>query len=131
MVCKYRASGQTCVCANRFFVHSSVHDEFVTKFAAKVKLMEIGHGFEDGVAQGPLINERGKSKVVSMVNDAGGSIVTGGESLEGNFFSPTVIGDLTSDSDLFRNEIFGPVAPIFPFEDEEEVVRLCNDTRAG
>lgn len=131
MVCKFRASGQTCVCANRMFVHRKVYDEFVEKFSAKVAAMIIGHGFEDGVAQGPLINERGKSKVAEMVKGAGGSIVTGGVSLEGNFFAPTIIGDLTSDSELFRNEIFGPVAPIFAFEDEEEVIRLCNDTRAG
>ncbi|MGO4835364.1 aldehyde dehydrogenase family protein, partial [Rhizobiaceae sp. 2RAB30] len=136
MVAKYRNSGQTCVCTNRFFVQAGVYDEFVEKFAEASLKLKIGSGLDDGVQQGPLIDEKAVEKVEELVADAkskGGRVVAGGKrhALGGSFYEPTVIADATTKMRFMKEEIFGPVAPVFKFETEEEAVRLANDTEYG
>ncbi|MFC0611623.1 NAD-dependent succinate-semialdehyde dehydrogenase [Scopulibacillus daqui] len=134
---KYRNSGQTCVCANRLYVHSSVYDEFVDKFAAKVKELKVGNGMEEGVDLGPLIDKSGYEKVEHQVKDAiekGATCVAGGRGRAENgiyFFEPTVLKDVTPDMEIMHIETFGPVAPIQKFETDEEAIRLANDTPFG
>lgn len=133
---KYRNSGQTCVCTNRFFVQSGIYDEFVEKFGKASARLKVGSGLDDGVQQGPLIDEKAVEKVEEFVADAkakGGKVVTGGNrhQLGGSFFEPTVISDATPDMKFMKDEIFGPVAPVFRFEKEEEAVELANDTEFG
>lgn len=131
---KYRNAGQTCVCSNRFYVQSGVYDEFVTKFAAKVKTAKVGNGFEDGVNQGPLIEEAALVKVQRHVDDAvakGARVVAGGKRLAGQFFEPTVVADATADMLCAKEETFGPFAPIFKFETEQEAVDAANNTEFG
>jgi succinate-semialdehyde dehydrogenase/glutarate-semialdehyde dehydrogenase len=133
---KYRNSGQTCVCANRFYAQTGIYDAFVEKFAAASAKLKVGSGLEDGVVQGPLIDAKAVEKTESFVADAvakGGKVVTGGgrHALGGQFFQPTVIANATSEMNFARDEIFGPVAPVFRFETEEEAVRLANDTEFG
>lgn len=136
MVAKYRNSGQTCVCTNRFFVQAGVYDEFVEKFAEASLKLKIGSGLDDGVQQGPLIDEKAVEKVEELVADAkskGGRVVAGGKrhALGGSFYEPTVIADATTKMRFMKEEIFGPVAPVFKFETEEEAVQLANDTEYG
>ncbi|GER07111.1 NAD-dependent succinate-semialdehyde dehydrogenase [Iodidimonas muriae] len=136
MASKYRNTGQTCVCANRIFVQSGIYDSFTQKLAEKVSTMKVGAGTEDGVVQGPLINKAALEKVKRHVADAkakGGRVLTGGDVHErgGSFFQPTVIADATPDMQVFVEETFGPVAPIFRFETEDEAVALANDTPFG
>jgi succinate-semialdehyde dehydrogenase / glutarate-semialdehyde dehydrogenase len=131
---KYRNAGQTCVCSNRLYVQSGVYDEFVTKFAAKVKTAKVGNGFEDGVNQGPLIEEAALVKVQRHVDDAvakGARVVAGGKRLAGQFFEPTVVADATADMLCAKEETFGPFAPIFKFETEQEAVDAANNTEFG
>ncbi|WGD29047.1 NAD-dependent succinate-semialdehyde dehydrogenase [Ancylobacter sp. WKF20] len=133
---KYRNSGQTCVCANRFYAQAGIYDAFVEKFAAASAKLKVGSGLEEGVVQGPLIDAKAVEKTESFVADAvakGGKVVTGGgrHALGGQFFQPTVIANATSEMNFARDEIFGPVAPVFRFETEEEAVRLANDTEFG
>ncbi len=133
---KYRNSGQTCVCTNRFFVQAGIYDRFVEKFAAASQKLKVGPGVEDGVQQGPLIDEKAVEKVEEFIDDAkakGGKVVTGGKrhELGGSFFEPTVISGATPSMKFMKEEIFGPVAPVFKFETEEEAVRLANDTEFG
>jgi succinate-semialdehyde dehydrogenase/glutarate-semialdehyde dehydrogenase len=133
---KYRNSGQTCVCANRFYAQAGIYDAFVEKLAAASAKLKVGPGLEEGVVQGPLIDDKAVAKTASFVADAlakGGKLVTGGKrhDLGGQFFEPTVIADATSEMNFAREEIFGPVAPVFRFETEEEAVRLANDTEFG
>ena len=133
---KYRNAGQTCVCANRFYVQAGIYDAFVEKFAEASKALKVGNGFEPGVVQGPLIEEKAVGKVERLLKDAldkGGTVVTGGKrhALGGTFFEPTVIANATTDMDFAREEIFGPMAPVFKFETEEEAVRLANSTEYG
>ncbi len=133
---KYRNTGQTCVCANRIFVQHGIYERFAETFAERVKALKVGPGTEEGVVQGPLINAEALDKVTRHVADAldkGGRVLTGGKPhrLGGTFFEPTVIADATPDMLCFREETFGPVAPLFRFHDEEEVVRLANDTPYG
>jgi succinate-semialdehyde dehydrogenase/glutarate-semialdehyde dehydrogenase len=131
---KYRNAGQTCVCSNRFYVQSGVYDEFVQKFTAKVKTAKVGNGFEDGVNQGPLIEEAALEKVQRHVADAvakGARIMVGGKRLSGQFFEPTVVADATSDMLCATEETFGPFAPIFKFEDEQEAINAANNTEFG
>ena len=133
---KYRNTGQTCVCANRFLIQSGIYEAFATKFAAKVSEMKVGAGTESGVVQGPLINAAGLAKVESHVADAlgkGARVLCGGAVHErgGNFFQPTVLADVTTDMRVAREETFGPVAPLFRFETDEEAVRMANDTEFG
>ncbi len=135
---KYRNAGQTCVCTNRFYAQSGVYDEFVKKFAAKVATAKVGNGFEDGVNQGPLIEEAALVKVQRHVDDAvakGARVVTGGKRLvstgSGQFFEPTVVADATADMLCAREETFGPFAPVFKFEHEQEAIDAANATEFG
>lgn len=134
---KFRSSGQTCVCANRIYVQKGIYDAFADAFTAKVNEFEVGSGYADGVTHGPLIHDRAISKVQEHVDDAvkhGGKVLAGGQALPdlgSNFFQPTVIRDMTSDMKLAREETFGPVAGLFPFETEAEVVKLANDAEVG
>jgi succinate-semialdehyde dehydrogenase/glutarate-semialdehyde dehydrogenase len=134
MVSKYRNAGQTCVCANRLYVQSGVYDEFVKRLAEKSKTIKVGNGFEAGVTQGPLIDAQGMAKVESHVADAlakGAKLLAGGHRIGERFFEPTVLAGATSDMLCAREETFGPVAPVFRFETEEEAIRLANDTEFG
>jgi len=136
MVAKYRNSGQTCVCTNRFFVQDGVYDKFVEKFAAAAEKLKVGNGLDAGTQQGPLIDEKAVEKVEEFVADArkkGGRVVTGGKrhKLGGSFFEPTVIADAKPEMMFMREEIFGPLAPMFRFKTEEEAIKLANATEFG
>lgn len=136
MASKYRNSGQTCVCTNRLYVQSGIHDKFVEKFVKASEAMKIGKSNEEGVVQGPLINEAAVTKTEDFVEDAvskGGKIVTGGKrhKLGHGFFEPTVITQATLDMKFSKEETFAPIAPIYKFETEEEVVQMANDTEFG
>jgi succinate-semialdehyde dehydrogenase/glutarate-semialdehyde dehydrogenase len=133
---KYRNTGQTCICTNRFIVQAGVYDEFVEKLTKKVAALKVGSGFEEGVAQGPLIDMAAVEKVEELIADAtakGGTVVTGGKrhDLGGSFFEPTVISGATAAMRVMKEEIFGPVAPVFRFETEDEAVAMANDTEFG
>lgn len=134
---KFRSSGQTCVCANRLFVQKGIYDQFAQAFAAKVKAFQVGNGFQDGTTHGPLVHSRAIDKVDSHVRDAekkGGKIIVGGQKLPDlgpNFYQPTVITGLTTEMAIASEETFGPVAGLFPFESEEEVVKIANATPVG
>jgi succinate-semialdehyde dehydrogenase / glutarate-semialdehyde dehydrogenase len=133
---KYRNAGQTCVCANRIYVQDAVYDEFAEKLAARVSEMKIGNGLDDGVTQGPLINEAAVQKVESHIEDAlskGAKLLLGGKRHEmgQSFFEPTILTDVTTDMKVAREETFGPMAPLFRFKDEAEVIALANDTEFG
>ncbi|HEY9081505.1 NAD-dependent succinate-semialdehyde dehydrogenase [Magnetovibrio sp.] len=133
---KYRNAGQTCVCANRFLVQSGVYDEFAQKMAAAVASFKVGNGLEDGVTQGPLINAKGLAKVEELVDDAlahGAKALSGGavHALGGTYYEPTVLTDVTPEMRIANEEIFGPVAPLYRFETEEDAVRIANDTPYG
>ena len=131
---KYRNAGQTCVCSNRLYVQEGVYDEFVTKFAAKVKTAKVGNGFEDGVNQGPLIEEAALVKVQRHVDDAvakGARVLAGGKRLDGQFFEPTVVADATADMLCAKEETFGPFAPVFKFKTEQEAIDAANNTEFG
>ncbi|MBI1216345.1 MAG: succinate-semialdehyde dehydrogenase [Alphaproteobacteria bacterium] len=133
---KYRNSGQTCVCANRIFVQDGIYDAFAEKFTAAVKAMKIGNGLEEGVDLGPMINMKGLEKVESHIADAtekGGKLMTGGKrhELGQSFFEPTVVTGVTTEMKFFREETFGPLAPLFRFKTDDEVVKLANDTEYG
>ncbi len=133
---KYRNAGQTCVCANRLFVQDGVFDVFAQKLADRVAQLEVGDGFTDGITQGPLIDEAALAKVESHVGDAiakGARLVSGGKrhALGGTFYEPTVLADVSPDALMFREETFGPVAPLFRFKTDEEVVELANRTEFG
>ncbi len=136
IVSKYRNSGQTCVCANRFFVHEKVYDAFAAKLAERVRALKVGPGTEPGVAQGPLINAEAVAKVEEHIADAkahGAGVAAGGRrhSLGGTFFEPTVLTGVTPDAKIFREETFGPVAPLIAFSTEAEVIELANRTEYG
>ncbi|WP_433674737.1 NAD-dependent succinate-semialdehyde dehydrogenase [Microbacterium gorillae] len=136
MAAKFRNIGQACTAANRFIVHSSVAEEFSRRITERVTAMKIGRGTEDGVAIGPLIDDDAVAKAVELVDDAvtrGATVTTGGQAIagEGSFFQPTVVTGVVAGSDILREEIFGPVLAIATFEDEEEAVRLANDTEYG
>ncbi|OOZ16521.1 succinate-semialdehyde dehydrogenase (NADP(+)) [Solemya velum gill symbiont] len=136
MASKYRNAGQTCVCANRLFVHDTVYDAFAKKLAAVVSKLKVGDGFEEGSNQGPLINEDAVCKVERHIQDAvdkGAQVVCGGKRHQrgGTFFEPTVLTDVTPDMRVTREETFGPVAPLYRFSSEAEVIELANDTQSG
>ncbi|WP_127805027.1 NAD-dependent succinate-semialdehyde dehydrogenase [Hydrogenophaga sp. NH-16] len=131
---KYRNAGQTCVCSNRLYVQEGVYEQFVEKFAAKVKTAKVGNGFEDGVNQGPLIEDAALQKVERHVADAqakGGRVLVGGKRLDGQFFEPTVVADATADMLCAREETFGPFAPVFKFKTEQEAIDAANNTEFG
>lgn len=133
---KYRNVGQTCVCANRFYVQAGIYDAFAAKFAEASKKLKVGNGVDEGVVAGPLIDARALAKVERLLQDAldkGASILTGGKqpALGGTFFEPTVLANATQDMAFARDEIFGPLAPLFKFETEEEAVSYANATEYG
>ncbi|OCC04214.1 succinate-semialdehyde dehydrogenase (NADP(+)) [Labrys sp. WJW] len=136
MIAKYRNSGQTCVCTNRFLVQAGIHDKFVEKLIAASNALKVGNGLEAGVQQGPLIDEKAVQKVEEHINDAvakGGKVVAGGKrhALGHTFFEPTVVTGVTPDMLVARDETFGPLAPVFKFETEEQAVQMANDTEFG
>ena len=136
LISKYRNAGQTCVCANRLFVQRSVHDQFADKLAKAVAKFNIGNGLEEGVNLGPLITKKALDDVNKLVVDslaAGAELVTGGQihSLGGNFYQPTILKNVSNDMPVAVNEIFGPVAPLIPFDDEADLIEMANDTDAG
>jgi len=134
---KFRNAGQTCICSNRLFVHEKVYDEFVEKFAEATKKLEIGNGLTKGVNVGPMIEEKAVASVEMLLEDAtnqGAKIMTGG-SRQGDasslVFSPTVMTQVNKEMKVFGKEIFGPIAPVYKFSDEDEVIALSNDTNYG
>lgn len=136
MISKYRNSGQTCVCTNRFYVQSGIYDEFVKRLSEASEALKVGDGREDGVEQGPLIDDDAIAKVEELVADAlakGGKAATGGQRLEpdGTWYAPTVITDATADMRVSTEEIFGPVAPVYRFEHEDEAIDAANATEFG
>jgi len=133
---KYRNTGQTCVCANRLYIQDGIYDEFAKKLSAKAQALKVGNGLDQGVQQGPLIDERALAKVEEHIADAvkkGAKILTGGKrhNLGGTFFEPTVLTEITADMQLNHEETFGPVAPLARFKKESEVIRRANDTPYG
>ena len=134
---KFRSSGQTCVCANRLYVQSGIYDKFAQAITEKVEQFKVGYGYDEGVTHGPLIHDRAVSKVQAHVDDAvkqGGKVLVGGQKLPdlgANFYAPTVIRDMTTDMQLSREETFGPVAGLFKFDTEADVVKLANATEVG
>lgn len=136
MASKFRNSGQTCVCANRVFVQAGVHDEFVAKLVEKTRALKLGNGMDAGVTQGPLINQAALKKVEGFVEDAkakGATVATGGmrDQLGGTFFQPTVLTGAKADMEFAQEEIFGPVAPVFKFETDQDGIDMANNTRFG
>ncbi|HTE28194.1 NAD-dependent succinate-semialdehyde dehydrogenase [Flavitalea sp.] len=134
IISKFRNSGQTCVCVNRIYAQDGIYDEFVSKFSTAVAALKVGNGMDKDVQVGPLINQKGIDKVKQHVQDAitkGAVVKQGGEALEGLFFQPTVLAGANSDMILANEEIFGPVAPVFRFSTEEEVLAMANNTEFG
>ena len=136
IACKFRNAGQTCVCANRIFVQDGVYDEFARKFTAATAAMPIGNGFDQGIVIGPMIETSAVDKAHEHVQDAlakGAVVVTGGvrHAAGALFYTPTVLTDATRDMAIFREETFGPVAPLFRFKDEADVIEMANDTEFG
>jgi len=134
MISKYRNAGQTCVCANRIYVQAGVYDAFADKLAAAVSRLVVGEGTREGVTTGPLIDANAVAKVQRHLADAtakGAQVLAGGKALGGNFFEPTILTGVTAQMDVAREETFGPLAPLFRFEDEADVVRQANDTEFG
>ena len=136
MLCKFRNAGQTCVCANRILVQDGVYDDFVERLTAAAADLKLGNGADDGVTVGPLINEGAANDVIGFIEDAvanGAHVVAGGSraDLGSCFVQPTVLTDVRDDMRVFREEIFGPVAPIFRFRTEDEAIRMANDTNVG
>ena len=136
IISKYRNAGQTCVCANRFFVHEEVYDAFASRLSERVRALKVGRGTESGVTQGPLINADAVTKVEEHLADAkarGAKVATGGRrhALGGTFYEPTVLTGVTPEMQIFREETFGPVAPLIPFKDDADVVALANRTEFG
>ncbi|MEW9807671.1 NAD-dependent succinate-semialdehyde dehydrogenase [Mesorhizobium sp. ZMM04-5] len=136
MISKYRNNGQTCVCANRLYVQSGVYDAFARKLAEKVSAMKVGDGFEAGVSAGPLIDRKALAKVEEHIADAvskGAAVALGGkpDARGGLFFEPTVLTGVTRDMKVAREETFGPVAPLFRFDTEDEVIEMANNTEFG
>lgn len=136
IISKYRNAGQTCVCANRIYVQDGVYDAFVEKFTQAVSDLKVGRGEEEGVSVGPLISESAVEKVEALLQDAvgkGGEVVFGGSrhALGALFFEPTVVKNATPDMAFAREEIFGPLAPVFRFDRDEDVIEMANDTEYG
>lgn len=136
LACKFRNAGQTCVCANRIYVQRGIYDAFVEKFTAAVKTLKVGNGLDEGVNFGPVIDENAISKVQEHINDAldkGATVVYGGQAhaLGGLFYEPTIVAGADAKMKVASEETFGPLAPIFPFDSEEEVLAYANDTEYG
>ena len=136
MLAKMRNMGEACTAANRFYVHASVAEEFTTKLSARMSALVVGRGTKKGVDVGPLVDEKSRDKVVALVDDAvskGAKVLVGGEVPKGAgwFYPPTVLTGVPHDADMATEEIFGPVAPVSTFTDDDEAVRLANDTEYG
>lgn len=134
IISKYRNNGQTCVCANRIYVQDGIYDAFAEKLKAGVALLKVGNGLDVGTTTGPMIDEKAVSKIKDHIADAvskGAKILSGGNSLEGNFFEPTILIDVPTNAAVAKEETFGPLAPLFRFSDEAEVVAMANDTEYG
>lgn len=136
IACKYRNTGQTCVCANRILVQDGIYDEFMEKFVAATKKIKVGSGFEEGVGQGPLITQAAVEKVEQHIADAkakGGKLLLGGKrhQLGHTFFEPTIIGECSEDMVFAQEETFGPMAPVFKFSTDDEAIRIANSTPFG
>ena len=133
---KFRNSGQTCICTNRLFVHEKIYDSFLEKFTNEVKKIKVGNGLNDGIVSGPLIDKSSLDKVIDHVQDAvntGAKIAVGGEvhSLGGNFYQPTVLSNVSTEAKITFEETFGPVAPLYKFSSDDEVIKMANDTPYG
>lgn len=136
IICKFRNAGQTCVCANRMLVQEGIYDEFTKRLKRATEELKVGNGADDGVAIGPLINEGAANDVIEFIEDAvakGASVAIGGgrSDLGSCFVEPTVLTGVSDDMRVFREEIFGPVAPIFKFKTEDEAIQMANDTEFG
>ena len=134
IISKYRNNGQTCVCANRIYVQDGVYDAFAEKLKVAVGKLKIGNGLEEGTTTGPLIDDKAVAKVKEHIADAvgkGATVLTGGNALQGNFFEPTVLVNVSKDAAVAKEETFGPLAPLFRFQDEAEVIAMSNDTEFG
>ncbi len=134
MMSKYRNAGQTCVCANRFYVQDGIYEQFIEKFKHAVSKLKIGNGLDEGVTIGPLIDHKALDKVREHIDDAvnkGARIIAGGKALKGYFFEPTILANVPVQALVSKEETFGPLAPVFRFKTEEEVVCLANDTEFG
>ncbi len=134
LVSKYRNSGQTCVCANRFLVHASIYDEFALRLSKAVGRLTVGSGLDAGVTQGPLIDVAAVEKVEQQIQDAvakGAKVLAGGVRMGGRLFAPTVLAEATHDMAIAREETFGPVAPLFRFASDAEAIEMANDTEFG
>lgn len=134
MASKFRNAGQTCVCANRFYIHSKVHDEFVAKYGQAVQQLKVGNGLDEGVNIGPVISERAKQNIQSLIDRAieqGAQPVTPTQLLDGQFIQPVILKDVKHDMDIVQQEIFGPVAPVMKFDSDEELIEMANDTIYG
>jgi len=136
MISKYRNSGQTCVCTNRTLVHKNIYDEFAEKLSKKIANLKVGNGFDEGVQQGPLINMEAVEKVEEHISDAvdkGAKVLVGGKrhALGSTFFEPTLLANVNTDMKVTYEETFGPVAPLFSFETEEQAIQMANDTEFG
>ncbi|MFJ4056093.1 NADP-dependent succinate-semialdehyde dehydrogenase [Pseudomonas sp. WHRI 8519] len=134
IISKYRNNGQTCVCANRIYVQDGVYDAFAEKLKAAVAKLKIGNGLDDGTTTGPLIDGKAVAKVQEHIEDAvskGAKVLSGGKLIEGNFFEPTILVDVPKTAAVAKEETFGPLAPLFRFKDEAEVIAMSNDTEFG
>jgi succinate-semialdehyde dehydrogenase/glutarate-semialdehyde dehydrogenase len=136
MMCKFRNNGQTCVCANRIYVQAGVYDAFAAKLKVAVEKLNVGDGLEPGVTTGPLINMEAVEKVKEHMEDVvsnGGAVLTGGKphANGGSFFQPTIVTGVTQSMKVAQEETFGPLAPLFKFKDEDEVIAMANDTIFG
>jgi succinate-semialdehyde dehydrogenase / glutarate-semialdehyde dehydrogenase len=135
--CKFRNSGQTCICANRIYVHENIYDEFAEKLKEQVSKFKLGFGLDPKTTQGPLVNANAVTKVLEHVNDAkkkGAQVVLGGkapENLKGFFVEPTILTGVTTDMVVSKDETFGPLAPLFKFSSDKEVIEMANDTEFG
>ncbi|WP_446728834.1 NAD-dependent succinate-semialdehyde dehydrogenase [Photobacterium sp. SP02] len=131
---KFRNAGQTCVCANRFYVHDSVYDDFVQQFSRAISALKVGNGLEAGVSIGPLIDRSAKDQIMALIQGAvvqGAQVATGGEDLGGLFIAPTLLTEVTQNMDIVQKEIFGPVAPVIRFSNDSELIAMANDTIHG
>ena len=131
---KFRNGGQTCVCTNQIFLHESIHNEFIEKFATKVKSIKTGYGLDKGVEIGPMINEDAVIKDINLIKDAinkGAKVIAGGMRKKGLFIEPTILCNIDSNMDIFSSEIFGPIAAIYKFNSESEVIEMANNTKYG
>jgi succinate-semialdehyde dehydrogenase/glutarate-semialdehyde dehydrogenase len=134
MASKFRNAGQTCVCANRFYVHSKVYDEFVAKFDQAVQQLKIGNGLDEGVTIGPVVSQNAKNNIQALIDRAveqGATPVTPTQELDGLFLQPVILKNVKHSMDIVQQEIFGPVAPVMQFETDEELIEMANDTIYG